>query len=249
VEAGATILVIDDEEPIRTLLSRLLAQEGYRPSEAADAETAMEMVVRNDLDLILLDVMMPAVDGIDLLRRIRAASDVPVIMLTALGTEADRVIGLRSGADDYVVKPFSSAELTARIDSVLRRARLAEPITEVVFESIAVNTTTREVFVRGLPVELTPKEFDLLAFMVGSPRQVFSRGQILDQVWASSAEWQDPATVTEHIRRLRLKVEEDPERPQLLVTVRGVGYRFEPERESDDVPSVPRRAGARPSGH
>jgi DNA-binding response OmpR family regulator len=241
VEPGATILVIDDEEPIRTLLARLLTQEGYRPSEAADAETAMRMVVRNDLDLILLDVMMPAVDGIDLLRRIRAASDVPVIMLTALGTEADRVLGLRSGADDYIVKPFSSAELTARIESVLRRARLAEPITEMVFAPVEVDTATREVYVRGVPVELTPKEFDLLAFMVGSPRQVFTRGQLLDQVWASSADWQDPATVTEHIRRLRLKVEEDPERPQLLVTVRGVGYRYEPEREPGDVPRTPSR--------
>jgi DNA-binding response OmpR family regulator len=241
VEPGATILVIDDEQPIRTLLARLLTQEGYRPREAADAETAMRMVVRNDLDLILLDVMMPAVDGIDLLRRIRAASDVPVIMLTALGTEADRVLGLRSGADDYIVKPFSSAELTARIESVLRRSRLAEPITEMVFEPVEVDTATREVYVRGVPVELTPKEFDLLAFMVGSPRQVFTRGQLLDQVWASSADWQDPATVTEHIRRLRLKVEEDPERPQLLITVRGVGYRYEPEREPGDVPRTPSR--------
>jgi two-component system alkaline phosphatase synthesis response regulator PhoP len=158
------------------------------------------------------------------------------------------VLGLRSGADDYIVKPFSSAELTARIESVLRRARLAEPITEMVFEPVEVNTSTREVYVRGVPVELTPKEFDLLAFMVGSPRQVFSRGQLLDQVWASSTDWQDPATVTEHIRRLRLKVEEDPERPQLLITVRGVGYRYEPDQEPGESPEPPRRAEPRPAG-
>ena len=231
VEAGATILLIDDEEPIRKLLSRLLEQDGYDPIEAADAESAMEAVVRNDLDLVLLDVMMPAVDGIDLLRRIRAASDVPVIMLTALGTEADRVLGLRTGADDYVVKPFSPAELTARIDSVLRRSRLAEPIGEIGFDPVEINAATREVYVRGVPVELTPREFDLLAFLVASPRQVFSRGQLLDQVWASSTDWQDPATVTEHVRRLRQKIEEDPERPTLVLTVRGVGYRYEPSRD------------------
>ena len=123
MERGPTILVIDDEAPVRTLLFRLLEQEGYDPIEAADAATAMETVVRDDLDLVLLDVMMPATDGIDLLRHIRAASEVPVIMLTAAGSEADRVLGLRTGADDYVVKPFSPAELTARIDTVLRRAR------------------------------------------------------------------------------------------------------------------------------
>ena len=226
-----TILLIDDEEPVRTLLTRLLTQEGYRPVEAPDAESAMAAVVRDDLDLVLLDVRMPGVDGIDLLRRIRAASDVPVIMLTARRTEADRVLGLRAGADDYVGKPFSLAELTARIDSVLRRARRAEPSEDLEIPTLEIDTGAREVFVRGAPVELTPKEFDLLAFLVASPRQVFSRGQLLVHVWSSSAEWQDPATVTEHIRRLRQKIEEDAERPRLLVTIRGVGYRYEPERD------------------
>jgi DNA-binding response OmpR family regulator len=231
-DASATILLIDDEEPIRKLLARLLAQDGYRPIEAADAESAMEAVVRDDVDLVLLDVMMPAVDGIDLLRRVRAASDVPVIMLTGLGSEADRVLGLRTGADDYVVKPFSPAELTARIESVLRRARLVEPLgNTTLFGTIEIDTASREVYVRGVPADLTPKEFDLLAFLVGSPRQVFTRGQLLDQVWSSSADWQDPSTVTEHVRRLRLKIEDDPERPRLLVTVRGVGYRYEPAQE------------------
>jgi DNA-binding response OmpR family regulator len=228
MDGGATILLIDDDAQIRKLLSRLLDQDGYQPIEAADAATAMETVVNGQPDLVLLDVMMPAVDGIELLQQIRLASDVPVIMLTALGNEADRVLGLRMGADDYVVKPFSPGELTARIDSVLRRARPAVVESDFVFESLEIDPSARDVHVRGLLVDLTAKEFDLLAFLAASPRQVFTRAQLLDQVWASSAEWQDTATVTEHVRRLRQKVEEDPEHPRLLQTVRGVGYRFEP---------------------
>jgi DNA-binding response OmpR family regulator len=227
VPGRPTILLIDDDERVTTLLSRLLESDGYRPIEAADADSAMRAVVANELDLVLLDVRMPEVDGIDLLRRIRAASGVPVIMLTSAGEEADRVLGLRTGADDYVVKPFSPAELTARIDSVLRRSRPADG-EDIEFAPLEVHPETRDVYVRGVPVDLTPKEFDLLAFLVASPRQVFSRAQLLDQVWSSSAEWQDPATVTEHVGRLRLKIEADPERPELLTTVRGVGYRYEP---------------------
>jgi DNA-binding response OmpR family regulator len=246
MERSPTILVIDDEAPVRTLLFRLLEQEGYDPIEAADAATAMETVVRDDLDLVLLDVMMPATDGIDLLRHIRAASDVPVIMLTAAGSEADRVLGLRTGADDYVVKPFSPAELTARIDTVLRRARVPEA-SQLPFAELELNVASRDVYVRGAPVDLTPKEFDLLAFLVGSPRQVFTRAQLLAHVWESSADWQDPATVTEHVRRLRHKIEADPERPELLVTIRGVGYRYEP---AGGPPSADlRRAGAPDRAH
>jgi two-component system phosphate regulon response regulator PhoB len=228
VEVRARILLIDDDPQIRTLLSRLLAQDGYRPVEAGDAATAMDVMGATTPDLVLLDVMMPKTDGIEILQRIRAASDVPVIMLTALGNEADRVLGLRMGADDYVVKPFSPSELTARIESVLRRSRPTAAPLELVSESVEIDMATRDVLVRGQGVELTAKEFDLLAFLVASPRQVFSRDQLLEQVWASSAEWQDPATVTEHVRRLRRKLETDPDHPALLCTVRGVGYRFEP---------------------
>jgi len=199
--------------------------------QAVDAPTAMEVVVKGHPDLVLLDVLMPTTDGIELLQQIRVASDVPVIMLTALGNEADRVLGLRMGADDYVVKPFSAGELTARIDSVLRRTRSTNGDSEQVVqpsETLRIDATSRDVRVRGELVDLTAKEFDLLTFLAASPRQVFTRAQLLDHVWASSSEWQDTATVTEHVRRLRQKIEQDPENPLLLQTVRGVGYRFEP---------------------
>jgi two-component system, OmpR family, phosphate regulon response regulator PhoB len=228
MDRGATILLIDDDAQVRTLLSRLLKQDGYETVEATDAPTAMSVVVNDQPDLVLLDVIMPNIDGIDLLQQIRAASDVAVIMLTGLGNEADRVLGLRMGADDYVVKPFSPGELTARIESVLRRARPAVARPDPDHESLEIDAAARDVHVRGQLVDLTAKEFDLLVFLAASPRQVFTRDQLLGQVWASSSEWQDPATVTEHVRRLRLKLEKDPERPELLRTVRGVGYRFEP---------------------
>jgi two-component system, OmpR family, phosphate regulon response regulator PhoB len=228
MERDTTILLIDDDAQIRTLLSRLLDQDGYHSIQAVDAPTAMEVVVTGHPDLVLLDVLMPTTDGIELLQQIRVASDVPVIMLTALGNEADRVLGLRMGADDYVVKPFSAGELTARIDSVLRRSRPTNGDVEQVSATFRIDATSRDVHVRGTLVELTAKEFDLLAFLAASPRQVFTRAQLLDHVWASSSEWQDTATVTEHVRRLRQKIEEDPENPLLLQTVRGVGYRFEP---------------------
>ena len=228
MDRGATILLIDDDAQVRTLLSRLLKQDGYQTVEATDAPTAMAVVVNDRPDLVLLDVIMPNIDGIDLLQQIRTASDVAVIMLTGLGNEADRVLGLRMGADDYVVKPFSPGELTARIESVLRRARPAVATADPERETIEIDAAARDVHVRGELVDLTAKEFDLLAFLAASPRQVFTRDQLLGQVWASSSEWQDPATVTEHVRRLRLKLEKDPERPELLRTVRGVGYRFEP---------------------
>lgn len=228
METGATILLIDDDPQIRTLLSRLLDQDGYQSIQAIDAPTAMEVVTTGHPDLVLLDVLMPTTDGIELLKQIRASSDVPVIMLTALGNEADRVLGLRMGADDYVVKPFSAGELTARIDSVLRRARPAATEADPVSERLMIDPTAREVHVGGALVELTAKEFDLLTFLAASPRQVFTRAQLLDHVWASSSEWQDTATVTEHVRRLRQKIELDPEHPGVLMTVRGVGYRYEP---------------------
>ncbi len=228
MEREATILLIDDDAQIRTLLSRLLDQDGYHSIQAVDAPTAMKVLVKDHPDLVLLDVLMPTTDGIELLKQIRVASDVPVIMLTALGNEADRVLGLRMGADDYVVKPFSAGELTARIDSVLRRSRSTNGDSEQPSETLRIDATSRDVHVRGGLVDLTAKEFDLLAFLAASPRQVFTRAQLLDHVWASSSDWQDTATVTEHVRRLRQKIEQDPENPLLLQTVRGVGYRFEP---------------------
>jgi DNA-binding response OmpR family regulator len=222
-----TVLVIDDDPQIRSLVTRLLAHEGYAALEAPNAAAALVVIEKSAPDLVLLDVMMPHTDGIDLLGEIRTKSTIPVIILTGRGDEADRILGLRAGADDYVVKPFSSGELMARIDSVLRRATPATAGDVLRFDDLEIDTTTRDVRVGGSLVVLTAKEFDLLAFLARSPRQVFDRHQLLTQVWSSSGEWQDPATVTEHVRRIRRKIESDPDRPRWVTTVRGVGYRFE----------------------
>jgi DNA-binding response OmpR family regulator len=231
--ASRTVLVVDDEPMLRSLLSRLLRMEGYEVVEAEDGQVALDMISREPPDLVLLDVMLPARDGLDVLGDLRRSSNVPVILVSALGEEADRVLGLKMGADDYVVKPFSAAELSARIESVLRRAPLrsagGDPAANwLAFDGLAIDLITREVTVEGERVDMTAKEFDLLAFMAASPRQVFSRDQLLHQVWGSSSDWQSDATVTEHVRRLRRKIEEDPDKPRWITTVRGVGYRFEP---------------------
>jgi DNA-binding response OmpR family regulator len=230
-EKRRLVLVVDDEPMLRNLLSRLLRMEGYDVIEAADGQAALELAEQRRPDLVLLDVMLPARDGLDVLGDLRKTSEVPVILVSALGEEADRVLGLKMGADDYVVKPFSAAELSARIESVLRRARqrTAPPAANrLVFDGLVVDLQTREVTVAGNKADLTAKEFDLLAFLAGSPRQVFSREQLLQQVWASSSDWQSDATITEHVRRLRRKIEADPDNPRWITTVRGVGYRFEP---------------------
>jgi two-component system, OmpR family, phosphate regulon response regulator PhoB len=229
-----TVLVVDDEPMLRNLLSRLLRMEGYEVVEAADGQAALDVVRDHEPDLVLLDVMMPARDGLDVLGDLRRTSNVPVILVSALAEEADRVVGLKMGADDYVAKPFSAAELSARIESVLRRAHMrgdgsAPPSgTRLTFDGLVIDLGTREATVSGETVDLTAKEFDLLTFLAGSPRQVFSRDQLLHQVWGSSSQWQSDATVTEHVRRLRRKIEKDPDNPRWITTVRGVGYRFEP---------------------
>jgi DNA-binding response OmpR family regulator len=216
---------------VRNLLNRLLSMEGYEVIEAGDGQAALDCLEATPPDLVLLDVMLPARDGLDVLGDLRRTTDVPVILLTARGDEADRVIGLKLGADDYVVKPFSAAELSARIETVLRRSRpapAAKPGRRLVFDGLEIDLDTREIQVKGEAVETTAKEFDLLAFLAASPRQVFSRQQILTHVWSSSPEWQSDATVTEHVRRLRRKIEADPDQPRWVTTARGVGYRFEP---------------------
>lgn len=225
------VLVVDDEPMLRNLLSRLLRMEGYEVLEAEDGASALEAVATRKPDLVLLDVMLPVRDGLDVLGDLRRTSDVPVILVSALGEEADRVLGLKMGADDYVVKPFSAAELSARIESVLRRAPLRGAPAgahQHAFDGLVIDLATREVTVGAEKAEMTAKEFDLLAFLAGSPRQVFSREQLLQQVWGSSSDWQSDATITEHVRRLRRKIEEDPDNPRWITTVRGVGYRFEP---------------------
>jgi DNA-binding response OmpR family regulator len=210
-------------------VSAYLERDGFRVQCAATGPEALAALRAEPPDLVVLDVMLPGVDGIEILRRLRASADVPVILLTARAEEADRVLGLELGADDYVVKPFSPRELSARVRSVLRRSQgSASPQTRLEFEGLVIDGATREASVEGRVVELTPKEFDLLSFLAASPRQVFSRGQLLESVWDSSLDYQDPSTVTVHIRRLRRKIEARPDDPRWLRTVWGVGYKFEP---------------------
>jgi two-component system phosphate regulon response regulator PhoB len=225
---GRRVLVVDDDETTRTLLRRLLATEGYAVEEASDGPAALEKVAACPPDLLLLDVMMPGQDGLDVLAAVRRRSDVPIILLTARGDEGDRVVGLRLGADDYVVKPFSPAELAARIATVLRRAGGPGPPPPLDFDGLRIDLSSREVTVRGRSIDLPAREYDLLAFLASSPREVFSREQLLDRVWRSSAASPDPGTVTEHVRRIRGRIEEDPRRPRWIQTVRGAGYRFHP---------------------
>jgi DNA-binding response OmpR family regulator len=227
-----TVLVVDDEPMLRNLMSHLLHLEGYKVLEAEDGLTALDVVATENPDLVLLDVMLPARNGLDVLGDLRRTSDIPVILVSARAEEDDRVAGLRLGADDYVTKPFSAAELSARVASLLRRSVMrrapARSGGRLTFARLAIDLRTREVRVAGARVEMTAKELDLLAYLAGQPREVFSRDQLLEQVWGSSSNWQSDATVTEHVRRLRRKIEVDPDNPRWITTVRGVGYRFDP---------------------
>lgn len=228
-ESRQRVLVVDDEPMVREVVANYLQRDGFSVHSVADGGEALEAVASAQPDLVILDVMLPSVDGLTLLRQLREKSDVPVILLTARGGEADRVLGLELGADDYVPKPFSPRELAARVRSVLRRSTPPEPEQGVrEYGDLAIDTVKRTVTLRGEEVTLTRREFELLAFLAASPGQVFSRGQLLEHVWDSSSEWQDPATVTVHVRRLRQKLEDDPEDPTRIVTVWGVGYRFQP---------------------
>ena len=202
--------------------------EGYDVDEAATGPSALDKVARVPPDLVLLDVMMPGQSGLDVLAVLRRSSDVPVIILTAKDDETDRVVGLRLGADDYVVKPFSTAELAARLATVLRRTGASRGDPRLEFTGLKIDLTSREVKVRGRRVQLPLREFELLAFLASSPNEVFTREQLLAEVWGSSADSQTVATVTEHIRRIRSRIEKHPDKPRWIHTVRGIGYRFEP---------------------
>jgi two-component system, OmpR family, phosphate regulon response regulator PhoB len=226
--SAGRVLIVDDDEAVRVLLTRYLEIEGFQCEEVPDGSAALAAIASSKPDLVLLDLTLPAQDGLDILARLRRDSDVPVILLTARGSEADRILGLKLGADDYVVKPFSPGELAARISSVLRRTRTGPAQSILQFEGLTLDLGTREVTVGDLVVATTAREFDLLAFLASSPRQVFSRQQLLGHVWDSSEEWQDPDTVTEHVRRIRRRIEPDPDHPRWIKTVRGVGYRFDP---------------------
>jgi DNA-binding response OmpR family regulator len=230
-EQSPRVLVVEDEAAIRHLVSVCLQDEGYEVVEAEDAFAAAQHLAADALDLVLLDLNLPDVGGHELLTRIRRTSDIGVIVLSGRAEETDRVRALRAGADDYIVKPFSIPEFLARVDAVIRRSRgpaTTDPDGRLHFDDLAIDLVTREVFVGDRPIELTAREFNLLAFLASSPRQVFSRDQILEHVWGSSGDWQDAATVTEHVRRIRRKVEDDPDKPRFVQTVRSVGYRFQP---------------------
>lgn len=225
------VLVVDDDERVRTLVAWQLEAEGFAVVEAPDGAGALDRIERDRPDLVVLDLSLPGVGGLDVLRRVRgderalgSTRSLPVIVLSGRSGETDRIVGLDLGADDYLVKPFSPGELAARVRSVLRRSCPATaPGPEAC--GLAVDEPTREVAVDGCLVDLTAREFDLLAFLARHPRQVFSRAQLLERVWGTAPDWRSEATVTEHVHRLRHKL--DPAAGRFLRTVRGVGYRLE----------------------
>ncbi len=228
MSAMTTVLVVDDEPIVREVVVRYLQREGYTTLEASDGERARIMLEGQKPDLVVLDVMLPGTDGLELCRWIRSRSELPVILLTARGEEADRIVGLELGADDYVTKPFSPRELAARVRTVLRRTTPPVEIDErLVFEGLELDAGTREVRKEGEELKLTAKEFDLLWFLASNPRKVFSRDQLMSRVWGYEAAL-DTGTVTVHVRRLREKIEDRPSHPRFLQTVWGVGYRFAP---------------------
>jgi len=223
-----TVLVVDDEPTLREVVVRYLEREGYRALIAVDGDEAEDALRAESPDLVILDLMLPGTDGLELCRRIRARSSLPVIMLTARGEETDRIVGLELGADDYVTKPFSPRELVARVRTVLRRAAQPVELHEVLQHGdLVLDSASRDVRKRGRVVKLTAREFDLLWFLAAHPRRVFSREHLMASVWGYQSAF-DTGTVTVHIRRLRAKIEDDAARPRHIETVWGVGYRFSP---------------------
>jgi DNA-binding response OmpR family regulator len=228
--ARGSVLVVDDEPTIAEVVARYLERAGYSTRVASDGLEAIEAAARQRPDLVVLDLMLPRIDGLEVMRRLREQDRerIAVILLTAKGEESDRVIGLRLGADDYVVKPFSPAELVARVDAVLRRIDTSpEYEAKIEVGDLVIDPAARRVFVRGDEALLTQREFDVLLFLARHPGQAFSRNQLMDAVWQYSF-YTDTSTVTVHIRRLRSKIEADPAEPRHIQTVWGVGYRFQP---------------------
>jgi DNA-binding response OmpR family regulator len=227
VNRTVSIVVVDDERPLVDLVSRYLRREGYEVHAAYDGEEAVEVIGAVDPDVIVLDLMLPGIDGLEVARRVREDADPYIVMLTARSDEVDRIVGLRVGADDYVTKPFSPNELVARIQAMLRRPRRAAPTTADVrrFGELSIDPAAREVHVAGTPVELTRLEFDLLDTLSAEPRVVFSKEQLLDRVWGSS-EYRDDHVVAVHIANLRRKLGDTSDEPRYVRTVRGVGYRM-----------------------
>src|ERR687894_725220 len=228
-DRAVRILLVDDEPPIQTLLSYPLQKDGYEVVTAGNGQEALQRFEDVDPDLVVLDVMMPKMDGLEVCRRLRARSSVPIIMLTAKAEELDKVLGLELGADDYITKPFSVREFRSRVKAVLRRANVARPDEQ--FEEpirqgdLRIDFEKRSVVVRGEPAQLTYVEFEILAALAHAPGRVFSRTMLLERVWGDAA-YRDPRTIDVHIRHLREKLEAEPKTPELILTVRGVGYRF-----------------------
>jgi len=224
-----SVLVVDDEPTITDVVSRYLERAGYATHTAADGQAALKLAAAEHPDLVVLDLMLPGLDGLEVMRCLHEREPVSVILLTAKGDPADRIAGLRQGADDYVVKPFLPAELVARVDAVLRRMERAEEEVEepIRFNGIEIDPAGRRLTIGGRATEVTVREFDLLLHLMRHPGQAFSRDQLMDAVWQYSF-YTDTSTVTVHMRRLRAKVEEDPAQPRWLQTVWGVGYRFQP---------------------
>ncbi len=229
---GKTVLVVDDEPTIVEIVGRYMERAGFETYTAADGYKALDAATEHRPDLVVLDVMLPGIDGIEVMERLqeRPGPPIAVILLTARGEESDRLVGLRHGADDYVVKPFSPAELVARVEAVLRRTAppaAAEEQPPIVHGPLRVEPASRRVFLDGEEIMLTMREFDLLAFFAENPGRVFSRDQLMESVWGEP--WfDDTSTVTVHVRRLRAKLDDDPAQPRFIETVWGVGYRFRP---------------------
>jgi DNA-binding response OmpR family regulator len=224
------VLVVDDEPTIVEIVARYMERAGYETYEAADGPEALRLAELHRPDLVVLDLMLPGIDGIEVMRQLHArpGPHVAVILLTARGEESDRLVGLRDGADDYVVKPFSPAELVARVDAVLRRvAPPSDELPPIERGGLRVEPATRRVLLDGEEISLTQREFDLLAYLAANPGQVFSRDQLMEAVWGHSF-FEDTSTVTVHVRRLRAKLDDDPSMPRFIETVWGLGYRFKP---------------------
>jgi DNA-binding response OmpR family regulator len=223
-----TILVVDDEATIREVVSRYLERDGFRVLEAADGFEALDAIKEVQPDLIVLDLMLPGIDGLTLTQHLRQDRQVPIIMLTAKGEASDRIRGLDLGADDYITKPFSPQEVVSRVLAVLRRAAgstATRTQSTIEFDRLVVDPVSHGVMVEGVPISLTAKEFDLLLYFAQHPQQVFTRAQLLSHVWDDEL-YTDPSTVTVHIRRLREKIEANPSQPAYILTVWGVGYKF-----------------------
>jgi len=227
-DAAPTILLVEDEDSVRTVLAFPLERDGYTVVQAADGEEALRLFDVTQVDLVVLDIMLPKLDGLEVCKRLRMSSNVPIIMLTARDDELDKVIGLELGADDYITKPFSIREFRSRVRALLRRARSvpdAAADERIEHEDLVIDVARRTVRVRGALVQLTYVEFELLRALAAAPGRVFSRRMLLEALW-KSADYRDPRTIDVHVRHLREKLEAEPRLPEYILTVRGVGYRF-----------------------